>query len=95
MSYNFGAGNKERVKKAFFTQFTVCIVFTSCFWLTLVIIVIAPTARSPPYLERLNVKLTDRILSVDNMTKVEIPSARHGKIMSFCNLKFSFLIIQI
>ena len=22
MSYNFGAGNKERVKKAFFTQFT-------------------------------------------------------------------------
>ena len=60
-------------------------------WLTLVIIVMAPTARSPPYLERLNVKLTDRILSVDNMTKVEIPSARQGKIMSFCNLKFSFL----
>jgi len=27
MSYNFGAGNKERVKKAFFTQFTVCIVW--------------------------------------------------------------------
>ena len=23
MSYNFGAGNKERVKKAFFTQFKV------------------------------------------------------------------------
>mgnify|MGYP004461479795 CR=1 FL=1 len=37
MSYNFGAGNKERVKKAFFTQFTVCIVFTSCFWLIMLL----------------------------------------------------------
>ena len=33
----------------------------------------------------------DRILSVDNMTKVDIPSPRHGKIIFFCNLKFSFL----
>ena len=37
MSYNFGAGNKERVKKAFFTQFTVCTVFTGCFWLIMLL----------------------------------------------------------
>ena len=32
MSYNYGAGNRDRVKKAFFTQFTVCTIFTGCFW---------------------------------------------------------------
>lgn len=32
ISYNFGAGNSERVKKAFFTQFTVCILFTAVSW---------------------------------------------------------------
>ena len=37
MSYNFGAGNKERVKKAFFTQFTACTVFTGCFWLIMLL----------------------------------------------------------
>ena len=37
MSYNFGAGNKERVKKAFFTQFKVCTIFTSCFWLIMLL----------------------------------------------------------
>ena len=37
MSYNFGAGNKERVKKAFFTQFEVCTIFTSCFWLIMLL----------------------------------------------------------
>ena len=47
-------------------------------WLILVIIVIAPTATSPPNLERLLVKLMDRRLSVDSITKVEIPRARHG-----------------
>ena len=31
MSYNFGAGNKERVKKAFFTQFKVCTIFIQLF----------------------------------------------------------------
>lgn len=31
MSYNFGAGNKDRVKKAFFTQFKVCTIFTTLF----------------------------------------------------------------
>lgn len=39
MSYNFGAGNKDRVKKAFFTQFRVCITFTIIGW---AIIMIAP-----------------------------------------------------
>ena len=37
MSYNFGASNKERVKKAFFTQFTVCTIFTGCFWLIMLL----------------------------------------------------------
>lgn len=32
ISYNFGAGNSERVKKAFFTQFKVCILFTAVCW---------------------------------------------------------------
>ena len=64
-------------------------------WLTLVIIVIAPTARSPPYLDKLEVKLIDKILSVDNMTNVDIPRARHGKMISFCSLKFSFLRCRI
>ena len=32
MSYNYGAGNKDRVKKAFFTQFAVCVVFTIVSW---------------------------------------------------------------
>lgn len=32
ISYNYGAGNSERVKKAFFTQFKVCIVFTTACW---------------------------------------------------------------
>ncbi len=39
MSYNFGAGNKERVKKAFFTQFCVCITFTIAGW---AIMLVAP-----------------------------------------------------
>ena len=64
-------------------------------WLTLVIIVIAPTARSPPYLDKLEVKLIDKILSVDNMTNVDMPRARHGKMISFCSLKFSFLRCRI
>ena len=53
--------------------------------------VIAPTARSPPYLERLEVKLMERILSVESMTKVEIPSARQGRIMSLRKMENGFL----
>ena len=37
MSYNFGAGNKERVKKAFFTQFRVCVIFTIAGWAILML----------------------------------------------------------
>ncbi len=38
MSYNYGAGNKERVKETFFTQFTVCITYTILFWATLMFV---------------------------------------------------------
>ena len=37
MSYNYGAGNRDRVKKSFFTQFTVCTIFTGCFWLIMLL----------------------------------------------------------
>ena len=36
MSYNFGAGNRDRVK-SIFTQFTACTVFTGCFWLMMLL----------------------------------------------------------
>jgi len=32
ISYNYGAGNTDRVKKAFFTQFIICVVYASIFW---------------------------------------------------------------
>lgn len=32
ISYNFGAGNADRVKKAFFTVFKACITYTILFW---------------------------------------------------------------
>lgn len=38
MSYNYGAGKKERVKEAFFTQFGTCIVFTVIFWAALMFV---------------------------------------------------------
>jgi len=33
ISYNYGAGNSDRVKKAFFTQFKVCVCYTIIFWM--------------------------------------------------------------
>lgn len=33
ISYNYGAGNSDRVKKAFFTQFKVCVCYTIIFWI--------------------------------------------------------------
>lgn len=33
ISYNYGAGNSDRVKKAFFTQFKVCVCYTVIFWM--------------------------------------------------------------
>lgn len=32
ISYNYGAGNVDRVKKAFLTQFTACVVYAVLFW---------------------------------------------------------------
>ena len=32
MSYNYGAGNADRVKKAFFMQFGVCVGYATLFW---------------------------------------------------------------
>lgn len=32
ISYNYGAGKYERVKKAFYTQFIVCIIYAVTFW---------------------------------------------------------------
>lgn len=32
MSYNYGAGNVDRVKKAFFMQFGVCVAYAGIFW---------------------------------------------------------------
>lgn len=32
MSYNYGAGNADRVKKAFFVQFSVCVGYAAIFW---------------------------------------------------------------
>ena len=37
ISYNFGANKPDRVKKAFFTQFCTCIIYTSAFWLVVMI----------------------------------------------------------
>lgn len=33
ISYNFGAGNNARVKKAFYTQFGVCLIYAVLFWI--------------------------------------------------------------
>lgn len=32
ISYNYGAGNTDRVKKAFYTQFGVCVAYATIFW---------------------------------------------------------------
>ena len=37
MSYNYGAGKLERVKEAFYCQFTVCVCYTAVFWLLLML----------------------------------------------------------
>ena len=38
ISYNFGAGNAERVKKAFLLLFTVCVTYSTTFWLISMIV---------------------------------------------------------
>ena len=37
ISFNYGARNSERVRKAFYTQFLSCVVYTVCFWIILMI----------------------------------------------------------
>ena len=37
ISYNFGANKPDRVKKAFFTQFCTCVIYTTLFWLVVMI----------------------------------------------------------
>ncbi|MBU5480287.1 MATE family efflux transporter [Blautia sp. MSJ-19] len=41
ISYNYGADKPERVKKAFFTQFCACIIYTTLFW---IIVMLVPQA---------------------------------------------------
>lgn len=38
ISFNYGAGNTDRVKKAFFTQFGICVSFTILFWALLMFV---------------------------------------------------------
>ena len=38
ISYNFGAGNEKRVKEAFFTQFGVCVAYTTIFWIAMMLV---------------------------------------------------------
>ena len=45
ISYNYGAKNNDRVKKAFFTQFKVCVIFTCISW---AIMMLAPQLLLSP-----------------------------------------------
>lgn len=38
ISFNYGAKNMDRVRKAFFCQFFVCVAYTSAFWLALMVV---------------------------------------------------------
>lgn len=38
ISYNYGAGQIDRVKKAFFTQFLACVIYAIAFWLVIMIV---------------------------------------------------------
>ena len=38
ISFNYGAKNKDRVKKAFFTQFKVCVIFTCVSWVIMLLV---------------------------------------------------------
>lgn len=37
ISYNYGANKKDRVKKAFFLQFKICVIFTCISWLVMML----------------------------------------------------------
>ena len=38
ISYNYGAKKLNRVKEAFFCQFGVCVAYTTCFWLIMMLV---------------------------------------------------------
>lgn len=38
ISYNYGAGKLKRVKEAFFCQFGICVAYTMCFWLMVLLL---------------------------------------------------------
>ncbi len=38
ISYNYGAGKTDRVKKAFLSQFLVCVIYAIAFWLLIMIV---------------------------------------------------------
>lgn len=38
ISFNYGAKNKDRVKKAFFTQFKACVIFTCVSWVIMMLV---------------------------------------------------------
>ncbi|MBO5080980.1 MAG: MATE family efflux transporter [Lachnospiraceae bacterium] len=38
ISYNYGAGKKDRVKKAFLSQFLACVIYAIAFWLLIMIV---------------------------------------------------------
>ena len=38
ISYNYGAGKRDRVKEAFFCQFAVCVAYTTVFWAALMLV---------------------------------------------------------
>ena len=60
--------------------------------MTLVMIVIAPTAISPPYLSSEVLKHTDMMLSVNCMIKGDTPSPIHGRIMSADSFRYPLRI---
>ena len=56
--------------------------------MTLVRMVIAPTATSPPYFNRDELKQTEMMLSLACMTNVAVPRATQGRMTDF----FSFIL---
>ena len=57
--------------------------------------VMAPTATSPPNRASEEVKLMDRMLSVDTMTKLDTPSPRHGPMMEGTSYMFAGRSLRI
>ena len=70
-----------------------CRCIANC--ITLVRIVIAPTATSPPYLSSDELKQTETMLSLDCITNVESPKAIQGVTYFKPVTRFSFLILSI